>query len=267
MKKLFPLFLVTLISHPILSQQNKSTLTIHAGPSFPVGNYSKTAAGNEHSGYAQMGGAISLSYARRIGKSFSAIVMAGIQKNAFNTAAFEQQLSQSAFIIAAGPARLYPNWEMLSKSWINKYGLAGLSKNLLAEGTGKKLSLHVKLLAGIINSSLPSINGSSKSDTSYVVFVQNGQTATGLCFAAGTDIRYQVSKLISVVLSIGYTGSSTLSFKNVQQYITATDGGLTIPAVYQFSNSVRPPISQQKVYEARQAINTVNLSTGIAIGF
>jgi len=265
MKKSFPLLFAVLIGQTLFSQQKKSTLMISLGPSFPVGNYSNTIAGKEQPGYATMGGTVTLSYAHRMGSGFSAIAMVALQKNGFNSSAFEQQLSQSAFFIITGTARYYPNWEVQSKSWLNKYGLAGLSKNILAEGRDKKLSWHFKLLAGVINSSLPSFNASSKSDTSYVVYVRGGQSATGLCFAAGTDIRYQINKLFSIVVSLDYTGSSTLSFNSVQRYITATDGGLSIPGIYQFNNSVRPPIFQQNINEVRQAINTVNLSAGMAL--
>jgi len=104
MKNLIPLFLAILMCQKLFSQQNKSTLAISIGPSFPVGNYSKTEADIEQSGYAAMGGAVSLSYAHRIGNGFSVVAMVGIQKNGTNKAAFEKQVSQSAFVIAPGPA-------------------------------------------------------------------------------------------------------------------------------------------------------------------
>jgi len=267
LKKLLFFFLVFLLSNAAISQNTKSTISINIGPSVPVGNYSKTDQANSLSGYAKMGSAVSLSYAYSLSDDVSIIAMFALQKNAINTTAFESQLSQSAFGFAGGAARYYGNWDVQEKSWFNKYGLLGLSKNMLKGKKSNKVSLHVKLLAGLVNSKSPEFNASSKSDTSYVLMTQGSQSATGFCYVVGADAGYKISRLFSIVLSLDYTGSSQLSFKNVQQRITATNGGLVVPGLHWFSNSVWPPIITQAVYEAKQPISTINVRAGVSISF
>lgn len=248
------------------NETHKNHLSLSIGPSIPIGNFSSTNPLNNLSGFAKLGETINLSVIHRLNKNFGLIAMLYGQRNSLNTISLAHQFAETGIYFGSigGRPNYYPNWVIDKKSWYVESILLGVGDEFLI-GSNSRLSFIVKALIGIANVQLPKLNASSETDTSFATITQNGGSTFGLSYLASVGIKFKLNKKFRLVFNTDYFGASKVNFKNVTEQIIATNGGLTVPGVHSFANSVLSPQGISFTTTNKQPIGVVNINFGAAL--
>ena len=122
---------------------SKSSITLSAGQSVPVGDFGNTDKENIHAGFSNAGISASLSYHYKLNKTLGLEAMVYGQKNSLNTSSMEKNLSESQF--PGQQPGYYSNWSVEKKSWqIGSFMLGVTGEFPSANST--KLTLTGKIL-------------------------------------------------------------------------------------------------------------------------
>ena len=264
MKKL--VLIIFVFSYPntkLFCQSNKSTLSLSIGPSIPIGNYGKTNPYNDLAGYAKAGESINISFNYKLIHGIGVEAMLYGQRNGFNSKVFSDGLPTELGFSLGGDPRFYSNWTYAWKSWYMESLLLGVTKQWSIGKPDSKVSIFAKALEGIVHVQYPGMSANSKSDTSYVIIHQNNASAFGASFSLSAGVEYKLSKNIGILFSCEYFGTTKIFFQNIDENITATNGGLVVPKVYSLSNSVLTPIAQTLGDTGKQTISSANIKLGI----
>ena len=142
--------------------------------------------------------------------------------------------------------------------------LLGLTSMFLLNPESK-FSFTIKALVGIAHVHLPELNGTSKTDTSFVIVKQNSAPAFGVSYLADIRGNYDFSKNWCILLNISYFGISKITFKSITEMLAATNGGLIVPGIYSLSNSKLPQQILSNTSDYKQPIGVISLSFGIGL--
>jgi len=261
------IFICIVISLWAHSQTDNHTnfLSFAIGTAVPVGQFSSTDNSSKLSGYAKVGETINFCLLHTLSKDFGLVATFYGQRNGINTNVLAEQYSKNRIpFYYGGGFNTYPNWIFDKKSWYVESFLLGVSKYFLSNPESR-LSLNLKTQIGIVYAQLPKLNGSSKTDTSFVVTSQNSQSTVGVSYLADIGANCRVSKKLSLLFSITYFGTTTLKFKYVTQTLAATNGGLNVPGVYSLANSRLPILAFSNSVANEQTIEVINLNFGVRL--
>ncbi len=251
------------------SAGGKNSFSISLGTSVPVGSFSSTDPSNREAGYAKLGEMANLTYTYTFYKGLGLTAMLMGQRNGLNTDALGRQLTDAGiyFGFSGSSPNHYPGWKFDKKSWWTESAMLGLTREwTLAPKSG--WTFTARALAGLAHAQMPSLNGSSSTDTSYATVTRNGASAYGLSYTAGIGMRYKLNRKCFLGLNADYFGTSALNFKNIIETAAATSGGLNVPGVYSLSNS--RGIVQAVSYGTannKQPLGAVHVNLGIGINW
>ena len=263
LRNLIILLVITIsVPYQLLAQSNseRSSLSLSIGASIPVGDFSKTDANNTSSGYAKTGETVKLSFGYKLTKIIGLEAMAYGQRNTLNTGAFQKELDKTYFF---QDARNYPNWEVEKKNWMTGSVLAGVTGEYAIDPKNK-ISIKAKALAGLALVKSPDLKAESRSDNAYATFTGNYGSDKGISFLLGAGLNYKLSNHFGLFLNSEYFKTRKISFKEATEIIMATDGGLIVPGLYNFKNSLNHPISYGEIGTREQIISTISLNTGLS---
>lgn len=260
------LIFLFIIEHSYSQNINdKNIFSFSVGGSLPVGNYASTNLSYNLAGFAKLGESVNLSFEHKINNHVGLIAMLLGQRNGLNTNAFASQFSKTPFFSGFGPGfpRYYSNWVIDKKNWYGESLLIGGTFELKSDDKSKT-SFITKALLGAAYIQSPNLKAYSYSDTSYVDINQTSAAAFGFSYMISEELRYKLTKKISLLICCGYFGTSQINFKNVTSAIAAKNGGINIPKIYLIGNSILPPIITESTSNSKQPVATINLNLGIA---
>jgi len=247
-------------------EYKKDFLSLSIGGSIPVGSYSGTDFSNSSDGFAKLGQLMNVSFSHKLNQHLALTAMLYGQRNAVNSSKLESDLSKQDFFLDPNSAtpRNYSYWVVDKKSWYVESIQIGITEEVyLSED--KKVSFLASALVGPAYAQLPKMQAQSFSDTSYVVLNQSAASAFAFSYSINASLKYAMNKKFSLLFNAGYFGTSKINFKNVNSSIIATNGGLTVPGIYSFSNSVYPIIYDSESDNIKQTISSINISVGLGL--
>ena len=247
-------------------EYKENSLSFSIGPSFPVGNFANTNLSNNSAGFAKMGEYANFSFNHKLSERLSFTIMLNGQRNGLNTKAFAREFSKNAFfddLPAFGP-RYYSNWMVDKKSWYMESLQIGITEEI-PFSDNNKISFVARALIGAAYAQLPKLYAQSFADTSYVVIQQNGASAFGLSYTIGAGLKYKLNRKFNLIFNAAYSGTTQINFKNITQTVIATNGGLNVPQIYSFSNSVDPITGETHTGTAKQPMGSVIENFGVEL--
>lgn len=199
MKKLLFLFAALLLGGAagaqgsVAKKEMRSLLTFHAGPSFPVGDFSSTNFDNEHAGFAKTGVTLNLNYAYQFQQTLG--VTGAVFYNRNNT-----QKTISLAVEEGPDVTLHlDHWQF--------YGIS--AGPMLSFELAPQLFTDLRVMGGIANANSPEITYEgmlmAKEDWSVTPVLQGG-----------LNLRYNTGKKFFV-----YTGVDYLYLKPTFKYVYA----------------------------------------------
>jgi hypothetical protein len=260
------LFLTNAVFH-VQAQEAKFSLALDIGTSLPVGAFSKAKSEKSKTAHAIPGWCTSASVSYRLISGIDLIGVFHLQQNSTDNKFYEDYFIDNPLIFLDGSTRYYANWKVKKHFWSVKSGLLGVSRKLTKESSDNKLSVKVKILAGISFVTHPKFSATSKTDTSFILLDRSSASSSGLTFLGGFDLFYKIDKQLSMKFSSDYLWTSKMLFTPLDLSLSATDGGLVVPNLYQISNSVKPPVFNRIGYETRQLISSINIRLGMSLAF
>ncbi len=268
MKQLVLILICSLALMDVLAQHDRheTSLSLTFGGSIPVGPFSSTKLLDNSAGYAKPGEAVNLSLTHHLTRELAVMATLYGQRNAINTSLLARQYASLAipFYYNGNGPNYYPNYSFDKKNWELASFLLGIDASLV-NLPESKWSLRAKALIGFAYVQLPKVNGNSKTDTPYLIIKQQSATAFGAAFNFGIGAEYRCSNKWALLFNVEYFGTSTITFKNVGEFIAATNGGLNVPGFYDLSNSRLPIQALEAVSNNKQSIGTLNLQIGIGL--
>lgn len=187
MKKLLFLFTALLLSGAagaqgsVAKKEMRSLLTFHAGPSFPVGDFSSKSFDNEQAGFANTGVALNLNYAYQFQKTFA--VTGAVFYNRNNT--------QKTIPVAVEEG---PDVDLHLDHW-QFYGIS--AGPMLSFELAPKLYSDLRVMGGIADANSPEITYEgmviAKEDWSITPVIQGG-----------LNLRYNTGKRFFVYTGVDY---------------------------------------------------------------
>ena len=251
--------------------QNKypvNTLSVSAGPSFPVGHYAGKNLEDEKAGLAGPGEQINISFEHKLNKTIGIAAVLYGTRNPVNTTSIEKQLDGEKFIdgfaLTTGPGQpipgaayiTYPNWKMDKKSWLSAALLAGPSIDIPFSTATTNFSFTAKAMIGVMYASSPKLQGKSNTDTVIAQITQNSASAFAFSYLLGAGIQYNKCKHISIHAGIDYLAAPRVTFKDA----TASF------AVIKYPGSLNVAESYSSITTtAKQPVAVMNLTIGIGI--
>lgn len=180
------MMIVLFISGAVTAQGNKqlgstkSFLAFHAGPSFPVGDFSKTSLDNPQAGFAKTGYNLNLTYGYQISREI------GLAASVFYN---NNKLDNGAIVGEIGGVSL-DHWQ-----W---YGIT--AGPMFTQKVGDNVDLGVRIMGGVANANSPKVveegNGSA-------VLVKEDWSASGV-FQTGLDLRFGLSRNVFIITNVEY---------------------------------------------------------------
>lgn len=258
--------LIAIITCPALCvfSQNissKSSITLSAGPSIPIGNFGKTENENSYSGFSNAGISASIFYKYKLNKTFGLEAMVYGQQNSLNNFALEKNLSETGFL--GQEPGYYTNWSVEKEKWQTVSAMVGASGEFPLINSSK-LSFIGRALFGLAYVKCPDYKADSKQDNSYAVFSGKYGSNTGSAWFLSPGVNYRISRRLTIILNTEYFGTAKISFKDASEIIAATNGGLIIPGYYDLKNSVKSPITYGEEGTKEQSVQSMNVKLGVS---
>ncbi|MBN8673712.1 MAG: hypothetical protein J0L56_06235 [Chitinophagales bacterium] len=199
MKKLLFLFAALLLGAAagaqgsVAKKEMRSLLTFHAGPSFPVGDFSSTNFDNEHAGFAKTGLTLNLNYTYQFQK------IAGVTGAVF----YNRNNTKKTILLAVEEG---PDVVLHLDHW-QFYGIS--AGPMLSFELAPELFTDLRVMGGIANANSPEITYEgmvmAKEDWSIAPVIQGG-----------LNLRYNAGNRFFV-----YTGVDYLYLKPTFNYVYA----------------------------------------------
>jgi hypothetical protein len=219
MKKLVLMAIALLVSGMLQAQEKyaktekKSFIALHAGPTFPVGDFNSNNTGNENAGFAKTGYTINLNY------GYNFVPKAGITASVFYNSYKTHQFS-TAFLDG--------NTQAINLD-IDHWKFYGLSAGpMLTFDLRKNIYSDIKVMGGIVNANSPKVtyNGvvMAEDDWSWAPAFQGGinvriGTGSNLFVFGNADFMYMKPKF-----SYKYTNENQqLVNEDIKQKISAVN--------------------------------------------
>lgn len=233
MKKILLHLLLCFLIMPALHAQ-KGSFAVGIGPSFPLGKLGSHDLNKPGSGFARTGQHIALSYIQSPQKPFSLAIGLQFQRNGIHTTAIENGFASAPITtgvftssspnmqVPPGSYTTYPNWHFKKRSWLAGALLAGAQYQ--PHVASKQVQPFITLQAGLQYVVLPSINGSSITDTTTAYVKQNSRSGTGLAYQSMAGVRIALKSKSFISLALAYNGSSNIRFNRVRTQTTTTRG-------------------------------------------
>ncbi|WP_344981376.1 outer membrane beta-barrel protein [Compostibacter hankyongensis] len=213
----------------------KSYIGITGGVSAPSGNFVKGDYDNDKSGFAGTGAAIGLTGVYYFKSGFGIGGLATYNGYGFKGA---QQLAdgyKEAFDVDSSTVKVDGS----------NHTLNILVGPYYAFPLGKKLSLDLRVLGGLVNASLAG-NKVYLEDNTDATFGQKKSTASAFGFQAGAGLRYAIAPHLALLLNVDYF-SSKPDFK--------------------VSNENRPVNAGRLITRYHESISGINGNLGVAYQF
>jgi hypothetical protein len=272
------ILLITVFAFAILSCQsqdnNGNLFFVSAGPSVPIGGFSKKDLENNNAGFAKTGEAINLLFLHKISKKFSITADLYGQRNAVSVKSLGQQFSTAKFyngqfyatygpgvppppVITPSEVIRFPDWKFDKKSWLCAGILIGGSSEFLINKTNNQLSFILRALAGITYVSSPGINGTGINDSITGFVNQSKSAGFGFSYKFSGCFKYAIDKKNCLLFTLDYLGSEKIKFKNVSNSFTGifTKQSTTGENAWQIKTTGT----------TSQSITTINFNFGIGI--
>ena len=189
MKKLLVLLLALLFSTAMNAQGSRTTLTkrsflaIHAGPSFPMGDFSSTNPANEEAGLAKTGFTTGINYGYSISNGFTV-----------EAAAFYNQYATSNIVMTIDMGDGTETLNLSADAW-KLYGLTvGPAFEFKAS---KNISTGIHVLGGFTSTRAPAFYMDN-------VLVTKADWGIGPVIQAGLNLKVDAGKRVFVFLAGDY---------------------------------------------------------------
>lgn len=228
----------------------KFNIGLSAGTTIPLQDYASTTNSNDStqvSGYAQTGVHFNATASYKIIKYLGAMVMVGGNINSCNPSSSS---SAGAAITPSG------------SHYVGQY-LAG---PYVSVPVGKKFSVEVRALVGLITAAYPKLSESTSASLgtyySYSITTELAfKHGAAFGYSAGLGGKYMLGEHFGLMLNAAYSGSS-MNFPGSTFHIEQKSSGL-------FSTTV--PINTNttttRTNTTHMSIGMINISVGIAYGF
>lgn len=218
MKK-YLLVITMLAASTAFSQTENNLLSISAGPSVALGNFSKSSPRDENAGLAQTGGYVQVNFEHRFISSIGATATVFGQLNPVNTRSLEQYYNEQYYgaPISSFVDRYFQNWQFDKKNW-HSYGV--LAGAVTEWPVMTKLHVKLKAQAGIVFVKSPELNGKSYSTDNDASFLLTKGKGNGFAYALSGGIKHQYNKKISLLFDVQYFGSSKIKLGVLTQTFT-----------------------------------------------
>jgi len=162
--------------------EKKSFLTLHGGPSFPVGDFGSDNMGNQYAGFAKTGYTVNLNYGYLFNKN------AGLTASAFYNSFGTKQFALSFLEGSGGTVTLdMDHWKF--------YGLT--AGPLMSFDVSKNIYSDIKVMAGMVNANSPKISYSG-------IVMANGDWSWAPALQGGISLRMGTGSNIFVFVNADY---------------------------------------------------------------
>ena len=236
MKRVVFFAFALLISHVALAQSdNKSFLSISAGPSLATGNFALKDITSEDAGLAKTGIFADLAYGYKFSKHVGGMALLKGKTHGLDVTDFNLPLATDVTV------------DIETGRWKSAAAMAGLFIHVPLDNAGA-LQLSVKGLAGAQYSARPfvQITVTERSEYNYSQGTSRQESVSGYGFSYlfGSDLKYSVNNKLALMLSLDYNSSNI-----------------------KFEDSVR--ISGEGIVDvsSKNAISTLDLGLGVAFAF
>ena len=259
MKKPLLLVIVIFLSGIEAFSQRNDWLSLSIGGSFPVGEFASKDANDSHSGAADPGGLIDLSYLHPLGKGGFGL-----------TAALRGRLNlidQSATAAALASSDEGYQWSGKKAYWKTAALMVGAYYHV---SVAKRWQVTGSILLGAADNRLPkytitglkNANNADPADVSLIELSTNGVSAVSFAALLKAGITYQLTRRYCLVANIGFWDLKP-TFKNVS--VEMLEGnGFVIPGLY-IPSAATMVVVNSNTFNYTQPMNSVDLSVGIAM--
>lgn len=255
--------------------QNRSLLSVSVGPSFPIGDFASTNTQSKYSGYAIPGEEVNLSYVYKCSPKFGLIAALFGQRNGLNIKSMKQQLSEFKFIKPGGtvytgnmnnppppdpsPSYVYyTNWHFEKHDWLSASLLLG-GMGVFPAGVGRKLSVVVKGMAGLIYVSSPEMKATSITDTTLIAISQTSESGWGFSYMAYAGLQYRINPHMLLLFGINYLGTARIKFSEITAdtiQFYHSNWGTGLLSLTEMERAIKG--------SRKQVVQTMGLNVGIA---
>jgi opacity protein-like surface antigen len=234
MKKLLIVAMALLVSGTLLAQESKtkkkeskSFIVLHAGPSFPVGDFSSTNTDNLDAGFAKTGVNINLTYGYEYQKNLGVVASLLYNRNPLNKGgvAYKDETSGQQVVLNLD------HWQF--------YGVA--AGPMLTFNIGEKVNTDFKVMVGAVNANAPKISYQG-------VALTNDAWNVAPVYMAGLSVRINAGKNIFIMAGADY------------MYLRPT-------LKYEFSNIIASQIPSNYSDYFKQKMSVVNVTAGVGFKF
>ena len=234
-KLLLSLLFLACFSASAQEFKKQSSITLAAGPSFPVGAFADKDLYNDKSGLASVGGFANLSYSYQFSKFFGATAAVGgrihgVDKNALGSYSLPTGSGATMGIEAS-------TWQFFSV-------MGGIFQTIPIT-SNEKLTFEVKEMIGVQFSNSPEIKV-----TGFIPGVgsldgtEERQSVNSLAYALGLGFKYKLDSNIGLKLFGEYQGASP-----------------------KFTYTTTSPADAPVEQKMKQNTSAVNVGLGLAFGF
>lgn len=203
------LLVIFLFSSSSYSQTtNRNYVGLSIGPSFPLGNFTKTNFNDTTSGWAKTGVSLVFDYAYRITHNFGVMGIISYSSNGFNNLAYRDSLN------ASHPDTTY------SVEGVSGWGGGGIMIGpYLRFPLGDNLSWDIRGVFGLYGGATPKITVRATDDQTgedLVPYTRQSSRAYSYSYMVGTGFKYRLSHYY--ILLFGDYLSTSLKFNNFTEW-------------------------------------------------
>lgn len=241
----------------------KNTLTISAGPSFAVGNFSSTDPSNPLSGFAKAGQNVNLSYTYQLNRHFGIVGMIYGERNCLNTQALAAEYGKSVDVPTNPTDERYQNWEVKKSNWLTGAVMVGVLGEF-KPAQSDRISIIARALTGIAYLQSPKIEANSKPANGYAVINREKGNGIGQSYFVSAGMKYDIGKRTAITFTGDFFGTNQVYLKDVKEVVAVTRGGLIIPGLYEIQNSRNPPSYAEYSGTYKQPVSSFNINIGFS---
>ena len=268
MRKKLLLLNLWLISTIISFSQHKSSLSLSAGPAFPIGSFGNKEIKSSSSGFAKTGPALNISFVHLLNKNWGLSITAYGQRHAYDTKALSAAFANEKFydqFVFGGTFPLpipnpgysqYPDWKFSKDEWWIAAVMAGGYAEF-PSSISPAMKFMAKVQVGALYAQSPETKGKSETDTVIVTFGQTSSHGTGFAYSLGAGAKYNLNKKLFLMVNLDFIGSNEILFKD----ITNTTTIVKYPG-----NPGGSSISQSVITgNGKQRVQSINFFAGLGL--
>ena len=254
-----------------ISAQNsagKSSLELSVGASIPFSKYASGETKRHNEGYAKTGEAITLSYFHPTAGKVGWMAMLIGQRNPLNTASLENKYSNSPSYSYTGffgtgtypfpnpppapPEIYYRDWNFDKDAWYSASLMVGAYTNVPIKKDGK-LIMTMKAGIGAAYVASPQYRGTTYTDTSVILILQESNHAFGFSYTLSPGLMYNIKAGTSITFNINYFGTAGMNFNDMKSMGRSAEDGAPTGSVSEW----------RFMSDVKQSVQTINLLLGI----